>query len=133
MPAVERLTIAQARVAIAAAPKRKRHKYGAKAVTVDGNYFPSKLEARRYGVLRMLERSGQIRALKLQPRFPLEVNGVMVGEYRADFAYRERNKTDSGEHDVVEDAKCAVLPLYKLKRALFLALHPLTDFREIRK
>lgn len=135
MPPVERLGIAQARLAIASAPKRKRHKYGAKPCTVDGHYFPSQLEGNRYGILRILERSKKIRDLKLQPRFPLVVNGVVVGEYRADFSYIEDRRPSTGAEiapfTVVEDAKGVRLQLYKLKRALFLVLNPSIDFREI--
>lgn len=136
MPPVERLSIAQARLVIAGTSKRKRQKYGAKPCRIDGHYFPSQLEGNRYGILRILERSGKIRNLKLQPHFPLEVNGVVVGEYRADFAYQEPDATGGTIehwHDVVEDAKGMRLPLYKLKRALFLVQHPFIVFREISK
>lgn len=138
MPPVERLSVAAARLAIAdATKKRKKQKYGAVPKRIDGHYFPSMLEARRYGQLRQLERAGVITNLKLQPRFALEVLGVVVGEYRADFAYDElrsaRGPMYRNPIAVVEDAKGMSLALYKLKRALFMVLNPSIDFREIRK
>lgn len=42
---------------------------------LDGFKFASKKEARRYGELRMLERAGKLSDLKIQPAFPLDVNG----------------------------------------------------------
>lgn len=88
---------------------------------VDGIEFSSKKEARRYGELRLLERAGKITDLKLQPAFPLDVNGYPVCRYVADFAYVV---TATGER-VVEDVKSAFtrkLPAYRIKAKLFRAL-----------
>lgn len=95
-------------------------------MTVDGHRFPSKFEATRYADLKLLERAGQIADLRLQPRFPLVVRGKKVGTYVGDFWYIE------GRETVVEDTKGVVLPLYRLKRELFLVLYPGVVFREIR-
>lgn len=48
-----------------------RNKYGAKKVTVDGIVFDSKLEAARWGELRLLERAGKITGLERQVRVDL--------------------------------------------------------------
>lgn len=91
------------------------HKYGAKRTVVDGITFASQKEARRYQELRLLEKAGEIQGLELQPRFPLEVptagDDTPIGEYRADFAYRERRRGY-----VVEDVKGFKTPLYKWKK-----------------
>jgi hypothetical protein len=50
-------------------------------------------------------------------RYPLEVNGVPVATYVADFVYSEAGR------EVVEDAKGVLLDVYKIKRKLMLALH----------
>lgn len=73
---------------------KRDHKYGAVVTLVDGVRFASKREARRYQELRLLEKGGQIRALRLQPRFDLHVLSVSgelikVGRYTADFGYEE--------------------------------------------
>ena len=86
----------------------------------DGIMFHSKKEAGRYGELRMLERSGIISALELQKRFDLRVNGVLVCQYIADFAY-----LDQQGREVVEDVKGyrggATYAVYRLKSKLMIA------------
>lgn len=88
-----------------------RSKYHAVPTVIDGRRFASKAEARRYGVLRLMERSGEIRGLELQPRYSLHVNGWKLGEYRADFRY----VTSDGE-TVVEDVKGVLTPMYRWKK-----------------
>jgi hypothetical protein len=99
-------------------PKRK-HKYGAVPTEVDGIYFPSKLEAKRYAELKMSERAGAIAALELQPRFPIAVNGIAICEMRADFRYR----TVPADEVVIEDAKGMRTPVYRIKKKLVEALY----------
>lgn len=92
-----------------------RHKYRARPVTIDGIRFASKAEGKRYTELKLLERAGEIKALELQPRYPLNVQGTKVGEYRADFTYVE---TRTGKR-VIEDVKGMRTPLYSWKRKHF--------------
>jgi Protein of unknown function (DUF1064) len=94
------------------------HKYRARPTIVDGIRFASAAEARRYGELKLLLWSGQITDLQLQVPYRLEVNGCLVGTYRADFVY-----TDSGGGLHVEDVKGFATRLYKLKKKLMLACH----------
>jgi hypothetical protein len=101
-------------------PKRTvvhpRNKYGAKPTTVDGFRFASKAEARRYVVLRTLERGGVITHLRRQVRFPLHVQGQQIGHYVADFVYRA-----GGGEEVVEDVKGVETQLFRWKARHFLA------------
>ena len=89
-----------------------RSKYGAQPTTVDNIRFDSKREARRYQDLCILKRIGEIDLLTLQPSFPLVVEGVQIGVYRADFSYV---LTKNGEL-VVEDVKGFDVPLGRWKR-----------------
>lgn len=98
-----------------------RHKYGAKATTVDGIRFASKFESERYGYLKSLERAGVIRSLQLQPRYKLAVNGILICTYVADFSY-EREGTDGSWASIVEDAKGVETPEFKLKKKLMQAV-----------
>lgn len=98
-----------------------RHKYGAKATTVDGIRFASKFESERYGYLKSLERAGVIRSLQLQPRYKLAVNGVLICTYVADFSY-EREGTDGSWISIVEDAKGVETTDFKLKKKLMQAV-----------
>lgn len=104
-----------------------RHsKFNAKKIVIDGITFDSISEGKRYSELKLLEKAGKIKDLKLQPKFPLlldEKNRF----YIADFQYIE---VDTGK-EVVEDVKGVKTPVYKLKKARFLNLYPQYDFREV--
>lgn len=99
--------------------KPRRSKYGATPTFVDGIRFDSKGEARRWGELKLLERAGQISGLERQVPYRLEVNGVLVTKYVADFRYLDAK---SGEL-VVEDFKGFRTPEYRIKAKLMGALH----------
>ena len=94
-------------------------KYNSTKTVVDGITFDSKLEARRYSELKMLEKAGEITELQLQPEYVLIPRFFKNGKtyrqtvYRADFAYKAQGKT------IVEDAKGVEVPVFKLKRKLF--------------
>jgi Protein of unknown function (DUF1064) len=107
----------------------RAHKYGAKKVEVDGHKFPSKAEATRYLELKILQRGGMIFDLKLQPEFPLVVNGIKIGKYIADFSYTDQ----TGRH-VVEDVKSPATRTreFIIKKKLVLALHGI-DVIEVRR
>lgn len=96
-----------------------RSKYGAQKTTVDGIEFDSKAEARRYGELRLLERAGKIKNLERQVRYDLEVNGVKIGFYKADFRYWDQ----ASSQQVVEDVKGMRTPVFAIKAKLMKALH----------
>lgn len=105
---------------------RRRSKYGNKKTVVDGITFDSKAEARRYQELKLMERAGQVRGIELQPRFVIEVAGVKVCTYVADFRYQLRSPTAPAiEHwsVIVEDVKGLRTPTYRLKARLMQAVH----------
>jgi hypothetical protein len=107
--------------------KRKRNKYGAqKATAGDGTKFDSKKEARRYGELQVMLAMGVIRDLELQVEYPLEVNGVLVCSYRADFRYNLKWPPAT----VVEDAKGFRTREYQIKKRLMKAVHGI-DISEV--
>lgn len=94
-------------------------KYGARRTEYDGRVFASKAEARFAVVVKTREMAGEIADVEYQPSFDLVVNGVKVGVYRADFAWRE---VATGER-VVVDVKGVRLPLFKLKAKLVKAIY----------
>ena len=97
-------------------------KYNNKKVTVNGQVFDSKKEARRYKELLLLEKAGVIKNLSRQVKFVLipsqrdESGKVIEREcsYKADFVYEE------GEKTVVEDVKGFRTKEYIIKRKLML-------------
>jgi hypothetical protein len=101
---------------------RGRNKFHAKAVEVDGIRFDSKAEAKRWFDLRTLEMNGLIAGLERQKRYDLEINGVKLGFYKADFRYFDRERGV----EVVEDVKGVRTPVYALKAKLMRALHGVT-------
>jgi hypothetical protein len=96
-----------------------RHKYGAKAIEIDGHRFPSLAEGRRYEELKLMQRAGIIRDLQLQPRYPIRISGVLVTTYVADFKYFD---VERGE-ETVEDVKGFVTDIYRLKKKLVKVVH----------
>jgi hypothetical protein len=117
---------------------KRRSKYGAVSVRVDGHFFPSTREARRYGELKLLEKAGRIRNLRLQPEFPIVVEGEMICIYRADFQYEEclysqyASLVAKPAWDlVVEDVKGVKTDVYKLKKKLVKATHGI-EIREVK-
>ena len=107
-------------------------KYHSKKIVVNGMVFDSKKEARRFGVLQILEQAGQITDLQRQVEFVLipeqrepDTTGVRGGKkkgkvierkcsYIADFVYMENG------NQVVEDAKGVRTTEYIIKRKLML-------------
>lgn len=107
----------------------KPSKYRNKRVERDGLVFDSAKEASRFAQLVLLERSGEIRDLKRQVPFRMEVNGKLVCTYKADATYIE---TKTGEL-IVEDVKSPITrkdPVYRIKAKLLLAIHNI-EIREI--
>ena len=98
------------------AKSAKPHKYGAKAMTVDGIRFASKKEAKRYQELKILEKAGKIAVLSCQPRYDFPPGF----SYVADFRYMVRHT----ELWVVEDVKGIQTPVFKLKAKCMAYFYP---------
>ena len=96
------------------------NKYRNKKIEIDGITFDSKKEGLRYKELRLFERAGLIKDLKLQTRFELQPSfkknnkTIRAITYKADFDYITKN----GEH-IVEDVKGYVTKEFALKKKMF--------------
>lgn len=106
--------------------KRKVHvkvsKYGNKPQQCSqGVKHQSTAEANRCSELHVLQAAGVISGLQAHPQveFKLDVNGVHVCKYRADFVYREKGSRG----DTVEDHKGFETESFQLKKKLMLACH----------
>jgi hypothetical protein len=104
-------------------------KYHAIRTQLDGYTFDSKAEAKRYAELRLLERAKHIRCLTVHPRYPLEVNGILVCTYVGDFSYVN---TAADPTPVIEDVKGVKTPAYRIKKKLFEAIHPGWKITEVK-
>jgi len=101
--------------------KRRKNKYGNIKTTVNGVVFDSKLEAKRWKELRLLEHAGEISNLERQVLFPLIVNDVKVATMRPDFAYTDKNGAR-----IIEDTKSVATAknrVYRLKKKLLKAIY----------
>lgn len=102
----------------------KPHKYNVVSKerrTANGITFDSMAEMRRYLELKMLEKSGVIAGLELQPKFlliPKTEKGGRAVYYIADFKYTKDGKT------VYEDVKGVKTDVYKLKKKLLFYKYP---------
>ena len=99
---------------------RRRLKYGNIKVEFDGHKFDSKREANRYIYLKSLEKKRVIEKLAIHPEFVLEVKGMIICKYIADFSYFSDGKF------IVEDVKSKFtkkISTYRLKKKLLLALY----------
>lgn len=94
-----------------------KNKYNAKRTNVDGIVFHSGKEAARYAQLKILEKAGEIRNLHLQVKFSIDIGGIRICNYIADFVY------DEGSAEIVEDAKGKRTDVYKIKKKLMLAVN----------
>lgn len=112
-------------------------KYHAKKVSIQGEVFDSKKEARRFLELQMLEKAGKISGLQRQKKFVLvpaqyepdttgprggKIKGKLLERevaYYADFVYFDEEEKDF----VVEDAKGVRTKEYIIKRKLLLWLN----------
>ena len=111
------------------------NKYKNKKTTINGIKFDSKLEAKRYSELKLLEKGGQIEGLILQPSFELiptfKKNGTTFRKttYKADFQYYDKVK----EKTIIEDTKGFKTKDYLIKKKLFEYKYPELTIQEITK
>lgn len=80
--------------------KHNKSGYQSKPTCIDGNWFASKAESRRYQELKMMVLAREITELELQPVYIIEVNGVRICRYTADFRYINKDGKQ-----IVEDVK----------------------------
>ena len=108
------------------------NKYYNKKVVIDGIKFDSISESTRYKELKLLERTGVISNLELQPKFILQEGFKKNGktyrkiEYIADFKYKEKGQT------IVEDVKGIETNDFKLKHKLFEYRYPDLELKIIK-
>ena len=95
----------------------KKNKYKAVKIDYKGIRFDSKLEARVYEDLEFQLNAGVLKEIKRQVKIPLMVNGVLICNYYCDF-----RTVDKYGQVVYREAKGMELPLWQVKKKLFLAL-----------
>ena len=115
--------------------KNKTNKYCNEKIIVDGIEFDSKLEARRWQQLNLLQKAGNIKDLRRQIKFELQPSYVKNDKviksinYVADFVYYDLNKRGF----IIEDTKGYKTGIYKLKKKILEYKYPDLEIKEIRK
>lgn len=106
---------------------QKRNKFNARKTVVDGIVFHSAAEANRYKILKILEKSGHIKELKLQVPYIFycisepSLDCKKMFTYYADFTYCVANNSL-----VIEDVKSKAtskIAVYRLKKKLIEAYY----------
>ncbi|MFM7010858.1 MAG: DUF1064 domain-containing protein [Betaproteobacteria bacterium] len=105
----------------------KRAKYRNVKVVIDGRRFDSKAEGARYVELKKHFEAGIVTSLQCQVRYSIDVSGVHICDYVADFVY-----VDVDGNQVVEDVKGVRTRDYALKAKLMKAVHGIA-VREVKK
>lgn len=101
------------------------NKYKNKKTKIDGYTFDSKGEANRYLELKLLQRTGEISNLELQPRYELQPSFEKNGEkyraitYIADFVIVNNDGTTE-----VIDVKGVETQVFKIKKKMFEYQYP---------
>lgn len=98
--------------------KSRRGKYNANGQKIDGHWFASAAEAKRYVQLKDMQQDDLIEDLVLQPSYPIVHHGKPITTYRADFRYVVLNELKRAEVVVVEDVKGMVTDVYLIKKKL---------------
>jgi hypothetical protein len=103
----------------------KKTKYNNKITELDGIKFHSRKESVRYSQLKLYEKGGLIKDLRLQVPYELIPKLVINGKteraikYVADFVYIDtvNNK------EIVEDVKGMITDIFKIKYRLMKSVH----------
>jgi len=105
--------------------KSRRGKYNANGQRIDGHWFASQSEAKRYEQLKQLQEAGKIDNLELQPAYPITHSGRPITTYKADFRYITLNELGRSNSLVVEDVKGMITDVYIIKKKLVEAQYQL--------
>lgn len=108
----------------------RKGKYNAAGERVDGIWFASGAEARRYEQLKVMRDNGLIDNLRLQVSMPCKVNNILICTYRTDFNYDVIDDRGYVVRSVIEDVKGMVTDIYRIKKKLVEAIH-LVEIQEI--
>lgn len=118
-------------------PGRIMRKYRNIKVHYDGYLFDSKEECKRYKVLVLLQKVGEIEKLVVHPRFVLQpafYASTQEKKIRAVTATWDFGYLEPDGRKVVEDVKSPITRkevAYNIRKRLFIKMFPDIDFREI--
>lgn len=97
-----------------ASTKKKGRIRGAQKINTPDGKFDSKAEYERWCDLKLLQLGGKIFNLRRQVAYPIEINGIHVCVWIADYVYTD---FETGR-EISEDLKGMATDVFKLKRKL---------------
>lgn len=97
-----------------ASTKKKGRIRGAQKINTPDGKFDSKAEYERWCELKLLQLGGKIFNLRRQVAYPIEINGIHICVWIADYVYTDF-KTGK---EVAEDLKGISTDVFKLKRKM---------------
>lgn len=130
----DRMTAEEYRKLMKLEEPEPKKKMGNKIVEEDGIRFDSKLEAKYYEQLKLLEIAGEVTKIKLQPRFLLQEGFNKNGKryqpihYIADFEVTYKDGTVE-----VIDVKGFETNVFKIKEKLFEYKYPDLKLKKVKK
>lgn len=101
----------------------RKNKYNAAGERIDGMWFASAAEGKRYLQLKAMVERNMIDNLRCQVKLPCVVNNKLICTYIADFAYVVIDDRGTAIRSVWEDVKGMVTDVYKIKKKLVQAVH----------
>jgi hypothetical protein len=101
----------------------RKNKYNAAGERIDGMWFASAAEGKRYLQLKALVERNLIDNLRCQVKLPCVVNNKLICTYIADFAYVVIDDRGVAIRSVWEDVKGMVTDVYRIKKKLVQAVH----------
>jgi hypothetical protein len=101
----------------------RKNKYNAAGERIDGMWFASAAEGKRYLQLKSMMERNMIDNLRCQVKLPCVVNNRLICTYIADFAYVVIDDRGVGIRSIWEDVKGMITDVYKIKKKLVQAVH----------
>lgn len=101
----------------------RKNKYNAAGERIDGIWFASAAEGKRYLQLKSMVEHNMIDNLRCQVKLPCVVNNRLICTYIADFAYVVIDDRGTAVRSIWEDVKGMVTDVYRIKKKLVQAVH----------
>ena len=98
-------------------------KYRNKPVTVDGERFASKKEYEHHRELQLREKAGEIRNLRHEPPYQVNINGKLMFTVKPDHVFEERTPSGGWKLRFLDTkSKPTITPMFRLKKKIFEAV-----------
>lgn len=113
---------------------QKKNKYNNQKTIIDGITFDSKMEAKYYNTLKLLQEAGEIRDFGLQPKYELQPAFEKGGKkyrpitYIADFVIVNNDGTTE-----VVDVKGVETQVFKIKKKMFEYQYPDLELKIVKE